>query len=332
MKRSRHNRVMRFAGLYTVAAGLMLALMLPTGCKENRGESEPSPLGDAAPVQVVLSTNIIHIGDVFTARVSVAHAAGAEVENPIQGMAKDLVVRDSRRETVSLDPTRERTDITYELTSFRVGVHRLSTNAVVCALADGSVQQYPFPKVSIEVDSLLEGENVPMQDIAAPVSWPGRFPRWIQVLALIALLTVIAALIAKRFIHSRQQQPPPPPPPPPDEVALHALRLLREKGLIEEDQVEPFYVELSSIARHYLEDRFDLRAPERTTEEFIREATRSRLLSAEHQRLVREFLEQCDLVKFARHHPAREDMEHAFSAAEQLVRETRPTHDEEATP
>ncbi|MCZ7592481.1 MAG: hypothetical protein M5U15_10150 [Kiritimatiellae bacterium] len=67
-----------------------------------------------------------------------------------------------------------------------------------------------------------------------------------------------------------------------------------------------------------------MRASEQTTEEFIRAATTSRLLQLEHQQLVIAFLEQSDLVKFARHQPAQTDMEAALAAAERLVLETRP--------
>jgi hypothetical protein len=64
--------------------------------------------------------------------------------------------------------------------------------------------------------------------------------------------------------------------------------------------------------------------PERTTEEFIRDALSSRKLSDAHQTLVAGFLEQSDLVKFARHAPGQSDMRNALDSAERLVRETMP--------
>ena len=36
-----------------------------------------------------------------------------------------------------------------------------------------------------------------------------------------------------------------------------------------EEEIEAFFVEISAIIRRYLEDRFELRAPELTTEEFL---------------------------------------------------------------
>jgi hypothetical protein len=105
---------------------------------------------------------------------------------------------------------------------------------------------------------------------------------------------------------------------------LAALQILLAKKWIEQENIEPFYIELSTIARSYIEARFNLRAPELTTEEFIRETASSHHLSLDHQQLTGAFLEQCDLVKFAKHRPAQSDMRAAYSAAERLVRETIP--------
>jgi hypothetical protein len=75
-----------------------------------------------------------------------------------------------------------------------------------------------------------------------------------------------------------------------------------------------------------IEARFGLRAPERTTEEFIRDALSSRKLSDAHRDLVAGFLEQSDLVKFARHAPGQADMRNALDSAGLLVRQTTPAH------
>jgi hypothetical protein len=63
--------------------------------------------------------------------------------------------------------------------------------------------------------------------------------------------------------------------------------------------VERFYVEISNVIRQYLENRFEVRAPELTTDEFLQLAAAESQLSAEHQQLLAEFLNQADRVKFA---------------------------------
>ena len=89
------------------------------------------------------------------------------------------------------------------------------------------------------------------------------------------------------------------------------------------EQVDAFYVELSGIVRRYLEDRFELRAPELTTEEFLGSVGESPDLTREHQVLLREFLRQADLVKFAGVQPSNDDIERSIEAAWWFLNETR---------
>ena len=87
--------------------------------------------------------------------------------------------------------------------------------------------------------------------------------------------------------------------------------------------VDTFYVKLSTIVRSYLENRFALRSPELTTEEFLGEMGRSPDLARSHQRLLREFLQHADLVKFAAHLPSGDDIGAQIRAAENFLEETR---------
>ena len=92
---------------------------------------------------------------------------------------------------------------------------------------------------------------------------------------------------------------------------------------MERGEIEPFYTRLSDIVRRYLEDQFGLRAPERTTEEFLQVVSRGSGLSPAHQALLGAFLQESDLVKFARYRPALPDLERAYAAADTFVSESR---------
>jgi hypothetical protein len=107
------------------------------------------------------------------------------------------------------------------------------------------------------------------------------------------------------------------------ELAIHSLQQLREDN----PPVEEYYTRLSDIVRHYLEGQLGLRAPERTTEEFLYEMSHDRALSTEHKELLGAFLQESDLVKFARFRPGEEDKKRAFEAAERFVEETKPHPD-----
>jgi len=81
--------------------------------------------------------------------------------------------------------------------------------------------------------------------------------------------------------------------------------------------------EISDIIRHYLENRFLLKAPEMTTEEFLFYVRDYSQLIKEHKTLLKEFLLTCDLVKFAKYVPLFEEMDAIFVSAKKLVDETK---------
>ncbi|SRR4051812_6354794 len=81
---------------------------------------------------------------------------------------------------------------------------------------------------------------------------------------------------------------------------------------------------VSDVARVYLEERFDLHAPERTTEEFLAEMRNSTVLHPNHKALLEDFLTQCDLVKFARHEPSQNELKALLDSALRLIDETAP--------
>ena len=89
------------------------------------------------------------------------------------------------------------------------------------------------------------------------------------------------------------------------------------------ETMDAFYVQLSLIVRRYLENRFSLRSPELTTEEFLNEMGRSPDLARSHQQLLRDFLVQADLVKFAGHRPEAEVVAESIAAAERFLEDTR---------
>ena len=84
-----------------------------------------------------------------------------------------------------------------------------------------------------------------------------------------------------------------------------------------------FCTEVSLAARCYLEERFNLRAPERTTEEFLVELKASRHLTHDQKESLGQFLESCDLVKFARFEPNEAVLRQLHDSALRLVDETQ---------
>ena len=112
--------------------------------------------------------------------------------------------------------------------------------------------------------------------------------------------------------------------------ATARLDRLERRGLPSAEAADAWYVELSDIVRRYIEQRFALRAPELTTEEFLAEAGRSPELTATHRELLSAFLATCDRVKFARYSPGEDESQGALDVARRFLNETAASHDKPA--
>jgi len=102
-------------------------------------------------------------------------------------------------------------------------------------------------------------------------------------------------------------------------------KLEKARALLREDNPMPYAVLVSETIRLYLGQRFQAPSTRRTTEEFLRqmEANRNTPL-AEHRDLLRDFLQSCDLVKFARYQPTLTELEQVHQRATSFVTATKP--------
>ena len=153
--------------------------------------------------------------------------------------------------------------------------------------------------------------------IKPPVEVPNEWAwLWWTLAGLLVAAAITAALIW--FLKKRAQAPAIPiiPPHVRAKQRLHAaLSLIHDARL--------FCIEVSSITRVYLEERFNFHAPERTTEEFLLELQSTTLLVPDQKQSLGEFLQSCDLVKFARFEPTEAALRELHDSALRLVDETQ---------
>ena len=109
------------------------------------------------------------------------------------------------------------------------------------------------------------------------------------------------------------------------EIALMQLEALKNKGLLQQSKIKEYYSEVSFIIRHYLENRFLLKAPEMTTEEFLTFARDYGQLQSVQKNSLKEFLSACDMVKFAKYSPSDHEIEEIFVCAKKFVEQTKET-------
>jgi len=157
-----------------------------------------------------------------------------------------------------------------------------------------------------------------IRDIKPPLAIPDSLA-WLW-WTLGAVVLLVALWLAWRHFFGRVAPVNLPPPIPPHVRAKQ--KLAEALALIA--QPKPFCVLVSDTVRIYLEERFNFRAPERTTEEFLRELQSTDLLAGEQKDSLGRFLESCDLVKFAKYEPGESELQELHHSAVQLVEETEP--------
>ena len=194
------------------------------------------------------------------------------------------------------------------------------------AIYSGDALAVSVPSPSLRVRNLTPEEEAAAK--SEPISGPIDPPNPLFTAPVLGGVTGAVALALAAWLAYRYWRRPKtvaaPPPLPAWERAYERLRALDAQQLPQTGQFEPFYVELSSILRHYIEDRFSLHAPERTTPEFLAEASSGAALSDDHQKLLAGFLRHCDRVKFAKFEPAVAEMDHSMALVLHFVDETVP--------
>jgi hypothetical protein len=116
------------------------------------------------------------------------------------------------------------------------------------------------------------------------------------------------------------------PPRPAHEIALEELNALKESRLRNEGKIKEFYIQLSEIIRRYIEGRYFIVALEHTTFELIEELKGSEVDPADVN-MIHEFLEICDLVKFAKYLPKSKETEDTLDRAFELIERTKLIYD-----
>lgn len=157
-----------------------------------------------------------------------------------------------------------------------------------------------------------------IRDIAPPINIPSGYEWLWWVLGAFAVIGVLVAVLV--YILTRRKKIAVPPVIPPHIRAKQQL----EAALALIGQPKPFVIAVSDTLRLYLEGRFNFRAPERTTEEFLYELQRTDHLTREQKESLGQFLTNCDLVKFAKYEPGEPELRDLHASAVRLVEETEP--------
>lgn len=223
------------------------------------------------------------------------------------------------------------TSRTYELEPFLSGEYVIPPMTISFhEEGDTTLHYLESDTIRVMVTSILpeDQEELEIREITGPADLPVDYRKALLIGAAIVLAA--AAIVFLLWRRSKRLK----------EITASAIlahekafalleRLLAEK-LVEEKRYAEFTARVSDILRTYIEDRFGLKAPERTTEEFLAEAGDGLNVDTEKKSILAQFLVHCDLVKFAALEPTADDVKRTFETCRDFIDATKREEVKEA--
>jgi hypothetical protein len=265
------------------------------------------------------------LSDLVEMEVSVESQPGVEIKPPAFGQAVgDFLIRDYTERPLEPGATNRRRSH-YELEPAHAGKHLIRSVAIEFVDRRPNSERRGEPALieteplEVNVTSVL-GDETPNLARLQPMLPPRSVPQssaigWVVAIGVVALLVVLVVAARRRrerrLIEPRRQTP--------EEIAHSALARLLAEDLPARGLVKEFYLQLTGIVRHYVEDTTGIRAPEQTTEEFLRDIRARRVFPLERSARLAEFLEAADLVKYAGQTPDNNQIDTAIERAREFV-------------
>ena len=218
-------------------------------------------------------------------------------------------------------------DRSYQLVSWKAGKQTLP-EFVFHAVYKGESQEITTPSQTLTIASLVsvEPDVKFLKEIKSPYdipfSWKPYRPWLMTFLGLIALILIGVLLF--RWLKRRKKKALRLPEETPWAKALRLIEEMKKKTYSTRTAVSLLYYDLSLVIRYYIEERFHLAAPERTTEEFLAMLADDTTVGNEYKDILKHFLNECDQVKFALYEPTKKEISRIIASGEEFIKNTIP--------
>jgi hypothetical protein len=321
-------------------------LTLGTGCSHSATEDTAAPEAiepskdaivkttENGPVKVTVRVwpGKPTLGDSIYARLEIESPPGVSIDAPFQEAGDQKLgrfrivgfTRGSHAGSGS-DQVQEQT---YTLEAPSSGRHRVPPLRLEmvdsrAGSADAKAQEVLTEEVPIEIAPVkTEAVDAQLRAATGTLDPDVGGTSWFVIMGIASLIAVVVsgsiltyrAVRARRKIQRQRSA---------YDEAVAKLRALEDDGAPQAETADAWFVELSGIVRRYLESRYDIRAPELTTEEFLVVGVAQVQLTPEHRGLLTSFLERCDRVKFAGYRPDADESLATLAAARGFVEDTR---------
>ena len=173
----------------------------------------------------------------------------------------------------------------------------------------------------IEVKSVLDPQkpSTDIYDIKNLIKFHHGFLYYLYFILAVFLFAIIIYFIYK-FVRNKKRKPTQEEiirSIPPREYALKQLDELTALNLIEKGFIKEYYDKLSDIIRFYVSRTYNVETMEKTTSEIY--LMLKDKIPAEYNRELKNYLLNCDFVKFAKLVPSGEEIKKDFTTAKGFI-------------
>jgi hypothetical protein len=179
--------------------------------------------------------------------------------------------------------------------------------------------------MGVDLDSTAAPRDAkPLRE--APFSllwWAREHWQWFAWPLALAALAMAAMLLLRRMRKAAAPAAEAPAARPLHERVLAELEALEKLRLWQQGEHKAYQSRLTDLVRGYIEERYEVPALERTTDELLQEL-RVGPLDSGMRTLLENMLRAADLVKFAKALPSPQENEQLMASAIRFVRSTAP--------
>ncbi len=239
----------------------------------------------------------------------------------LAGQLDDFTIAGTRDSLPTMDGELQIVQRIYQLQPKRAGAVSLVLPPVYFGLEgqDTEKQFVEVDPIELQVLSQTSAEDPSLSDLrqaSGPLDLPPPKTNTAVWIALGVVAIGVATMMALLLLSSKKQHES--IKLTPRELALSELQQLIDSQLAQTDR-KLHYVQLTAIVRRYIEGTTSIRAPELTTEEFLREISSAENFPTGLKLSLKAFLESADLVKFAGQNPTEQDLTSSVQRAREFI-------------
>lgn len=281
--------------------------------------------GQNITVSASVDSNRYSIGDYINLQYKINHDKNIQIYFPnVKDSVKGLEYIESKPVSVKDEGIRKISTYSFIFSKYEAGSATVPSISIPYKTTNDTSLSYiitdslNFEVFTVEIDSTAD-----IIDIKDPLTIPIDWLLVLLVIIIIAIFIFISYWIYKKYQNKKLGRDAilPIVIKPPYEEAYESLQILDSKKLWQNGFIKDYHSEITAIIRKYFERRFNILALEMPTSEILTSLGKSKV-DQNVKETTEKFLENADMVKFAKFTPMNEVNSEMMHQAFQIIEQS----------